>query len=125
MIELADYDDRRGYPVMIEADLQVYIDAFSRGGFVAPINWYRNFSRNWRSTEQLAQRITQPTLMIYGRYDMVPKADMSGFVDDLEVHTLDCGHWIQQEQPEQTNDILLTWLERVSHGLRYSGEVRY
>jgi pimeloyl-ACP methyl ester carboxylesterase len=125
LIELADFDDRRGYPIMTEADLQVYVDAFSRGGFVAPINWYRNFSRNWRTTEHLTQRITQPTLMIYGRYDMVPQANMSGFVDDLEVHTLDCGHWIQQEQPARTNGTLLTWLERVGPGLRCFGEVRH
>jgi pimeloyl-ACP methyl ester carboxylesterase len=25
---------------------------------------------------------------------------------------LDCGHWIQQEEPEKTNQILLEWLER-------------
>jgi pimeloyl-ACP methyl ester carboxylesterase len=63
--------------------------------------------------------------MIYGRYDMVPQADMSGVVNDLEVHTLDCGHWIQQEQPNRTNDILLTWLERVGPDLRCFGEVRH
>ena len=125
LVEFADFDDRRGHPIMAEADMEVYVEAFSRGGFVAPINWYRNFSRNWRTTEHLAQRITQPTLMIYGRYDMVPQADMSDYVDDLEVHTLDCGHWIQQEQPEQTNCILLSWLDRVGAGLLSSCEVRH
>ena len=37
---------------------------------------------------------------------------MTGYVDDLEVHTLDCGHWIQQEKPEETNRILVEWLNR-------------
>jgi pimeloyl-ACP methyl ester carboxylesterase len=50
--------------------------------------------------------------MIYGEHDMVPRNDMSGYVDDLEVHTLDCGHWIQQEKPLETNQILLEWLDR-------------
>jgi pimeloyl-ACP methyl ester carboxylesterase len=37
---------------------------------------------------------------------------MTPYVDDLEVHTLECGHWIQQEKPEETNRILLDWLAR-------------
>jgi pimeloyl-ACP methyl ester carboxylesterase len=37
---------------------------------------------------------------------------MTQYVADLETHTLDCGHWIQQEKPEQTNEILLEWLNR-------------
>ncbi|MBD3645872.1 MAG: alpha/beta hydrolase [Pseudomonadales bacterium] len=43
---------------------------------------------------------------------MGPQADMTLYVEDLEIHTLDCGHWIQQERPEETNRILLDWLER-------------
>ena len=43
---------------------------------------------------------------------MVPKVDMTDTVLDLEVKTLACGHWIQQEEPEKTNQILLEWLER-------------
>jgi pimeloyl-ACP methyl ester carboxylesterase len=50
--------------------------------------------------------------MIYGEHDMVPKLDMSASISDLEIHTLNCGHWIQQEEPEQTNRILLDWLQR-------------
>ena len=43
---------------------------------------------------------------------MVPQTDMSEYVDDLEMHTLDCGHWIQQEKPLETNQILIEWLNR-------------
>ncbi|MFV2089280.1 MAG: alpha/beta fold hydrolase [Pseudomonadales bacterium] len=25
---------------------------------------------------------------------------------------MDCGHWIQQERPEETNDLILEWLAR-------------
>jgi pimeloyl-ACP methyl ester carboxylesterase len=48
---------------------------------------------------------------------MVPQVDMSDKVADLEVHSLPCGHWIQQEQPEATNEILLDWLERKARPL--------
>ena len=26
--------------------------------------------------------------------------------------TLDCGQWIQQEEPEETNRVILTWLDQ-------------
>ena len=97
---------------MSEEELDVFVAAFEKGGFVAPCNWYRNFTRNWETTGDVEQKVTCPSLMIYGQYDMVPQSDMSAFVQDLEIHTLECGHWIQQEQPEKTNEILLEWLER-------------
>jgi pimeloyl-ACP methyl ester carboxylesterase len=62
--------------------------------------------------KSVEQKVVHPSLMIYGEHDMVPRNDMSGYVDDLEVHTLDCGHWIQQEKPLETNQILLEWLDR-------------
>ena len=112
IINAAKVDYNRGELMLSEEDLKVFVDAFTQGGFVAPCNWYRNFTRNWELTADIEQKITQPTLMIYGDYDMVPQVDMSDKVADLEVHSLPCGHWIQQEQPEATNKILLDWLER-------------
>ena len=112
IIHSAEMDYTRGELMLSEDDLAIFVDAFTQGGFVAPCNWYRNFTRNWKLTSHVQQTITQPALMIYGDYDMVPKADMSDTVADLEVHSLPCGHWIQQEQPEATNRILLDWLER-------------
>ena len=112
IIRSAEMDYRRGELLHSEEDLKVFVDAFTEGGFVAPCNWYRNFTRNWELTADVEQKITQPTLMIYGDYDMVPQVDMSDKVADLEIHSLPCGHWIQQEEPEETNKILLEWLER-------------
>jgi pimeloyl-ACP methyl ester carboxylesterase len=112
IIRLADEVVETGEPLLSEADLAVFVAAFQQGGFTAPCHWYQNFTRNWATTEQVEQRVRQPALMIYGEHDMVRKADMSAYVADLEVHTLPCGHWIQQEQPEATNRLLLDWLER-------------
>ncbi len=112
IIRLADEAVETGEPLLSEADLAVFVAAFKQGGFTAPCHWYQNFTRNWATTEQVEQRVRQPALMIYGQYDMVRQADMSAYVPDLEVHTLPCGHWIQQEQPEATNRLLLDWLER-------------
>lgn len=112
IVRSGEVDYQRGELIHSEEDLQLFVDAFTEGGFVAPCNWYRNFTRNWELTADVEQKITQPTLMIYGDHDMVPPVDMSDRIADLEVHSLPCGHWIQQEQPAETNRILLDWLER-------------
>jgi pimeloyl-ACP methyl ester carboxylesterase len=51
--------------------------------------------------------------MIYGDQDMVAKSEnLSDFVPNVEVVSLDCGHWIQQEKPEETTQAILKWLEQ-------------
>jgi pimeloyl-ACP methyl ester carboxylesterase len=51
--------------------------------------------------------------MIYGDRDMIPKFEkLTEFVPKAEVVSLDCGHWIQQEMPEETNQEILKWLEK-------------
>ena len=110
IIKSADSDYGLGKLAMSEKELDVFVEAFSNGGFEAPCNWYRNISRNWRLSEGLNQVIETPTLMLYGKYDMVPQVDMSKSVKNLEIRTLDCGHWIQQERPEETNNLITEWL---------------
>ncbi|MFT5794825.1 MAG: pimeloyl-ACP methyl ester carboxylesterase, partial [Saprospiraceae bacterium] len=112
IIHLADTVVEAGESIMSDADLQVFVEAFKAGGFMAPSNWYRNFTRNWATTADVEQLVRQPALMIYGAHDMVKAADMTAYVPDLEIHTLPCGHWIQQELPVETNRLLLDWLER-------------
>jgi pimeloyl-ACP methyl ester carboxylesterase len=112
IVRSAEVDNSRGELMLSEEELMVFVEAFAQGGFVAPCNWYRNFTRNWETMAHVKQTIELPSLMIYGEYDMVPKVDMTDTVLDLEVKTLACGHWIQQEEPEKTNQILLEWLER-------------
>ena len=97
--------------LMSDQEMQIFLDAFAISGFTGGINWYRNFSRNWEIIGAFEQYIHQPTLMIYGDYDMVPKSEnLEEFVGDLTVHSFPCGHWIQQERPEDTNTALLNWL---------------
>jgi pimeloyl-ACP methyl ester carboxylesterase len=51
--------------------------------------------------------------MIYGDRDAVQRSErLAEFVPNVEVVTLDCGHWIQQEKPEETNQAILKWLEQ-------------
>jgi pimeloyl-ACP methyl ester carboxylesterase len=113
LLNLATAADVPGELMMSEAELAVFVETFRRSGFTGGINWYRNFTRNWETTADVRQRVDQPALMIYGRYDMVPpNPKLEEFVPDVEIHTLECGHWIQQEQPEATNRLLIDWLAR-------------
>jgi pimeloyl-ACP methyl ester carboxylesterase len=100
-----------GELMMSEAELAVFVASFRHSGFTGGINWYRNFSRNWHTTADVRQCVDQPALMIYGRYDMVPpNPDLQRYVPNVQTRTLDCGHWIQQEKPEETNALILDWL---------------
>ncbi|MDH4046950.1 MAG: alpha/beta hydrolase [Gammaproteobacteria bacterium] len=106
-----------GEPLLCAQERRVFIEAFEAGGFTAPINWYRNWSHNWRSYRHLPQHIDVPTLFIGANDDVVVASrhieSMKPRVSDLEIHMLEnCGHWTQQEQPERVNELMLDWLAR-------------
>ncbi|WDU65056.1 alpha/beta hydrolase [Pseudomonas poae] len=99
-------------------DLEVYVQTFAEHGFRGPLNWYRNFERNWQRTEFLAGRqVLQPTLFLIGDRDPVGVFEahtlkrMPDVVPDLEQQVLaNCGHWIQNEQGQRVNTLMLAFL---------------
>ncbi len=113
MINLAKAEMPQGEPAMSDSELDVFVSAFETSGFTGSINWYRNLDRNWHLLADVNPIIQQPALMIYGDRDPVAKSEnLADFVPNVEVVNLDCGHWVQQEKPEETNEAILTWLER-------------
>ena len=113
MINLARAETALGEPIMSDSELAVFISAFESTGFTGSINWYRNLDRNWHLLADVDPIIEQPALMIYGDRDLIPKSEnLTEFVPNVEVVTLDCGHWIPQEKPEETNQAILKWLEQ-------------
>ena len=113
MINLARAETPRGEPLMSDSELEVFTSAFETSGFTGSINWYRNLDRNWHLLADVDPIIHQPTLMIYGDRDAVQKAqNLTTFVPNVDVVNLDCGHWIQQERPDETTHAILTWLKR-------------
>ena len=113
MIDLATAEAPRGEPVMSDSELAVFVSAFETSGFTSSINWYRNLDRNWRLLADAHPIIRRPALMIYGNRDAVRRSEnLTTFVPDVDVVDLDCGHWIQQEKPGETNQAILTWLDR-------------
>lgn len=104
-------------PLLSEAELQVYVDAFRQTGFRGPVNWYRNFTRNWLASAQIEDRVDCPALMVMAENDVVlpPSAadGMEKYVPDLDrVLITGCGHWTQQEKPAETSAAIADWVIR-------------
>ncbi|MBB2947196.1 pimeloyl-ACP methyl ester carboxylesterase [Actinoplanes lutulentus] len=114
LLDLATAETALGEPVMSDSELAVFAAAFTSTGFTGSINWYRNLDRNWHLLADVDPVIRQPALMIYGDRDLVAKSErLADFVPNVEVVNLDCGHWIQQEKPEETTQAILKWLDQI------------
>ena len=107
-----------GPPLLSPQELAVFVEAFERTGFGGPVNWYRNFTRNWERAAGLPQRVDDiPCLMITAELDAVLTPEMAEpmktLVGDLEMHMVrGSGHWTQQEKPDEVNRLILDWMDR-------------
>lgn len=106
-----------GELLVSEAELDYYVRTFERTGFRGGVNWYRNMDRNWELSEGLSQKIDVPGLQIGAEDDVfLPPSmarGMERYVPDLETHVIaDCGHWTQQEKPDELNRLMIDWLDR-------------
>ena len=109
--------DDQGEVVCPDEELDFYIKTFTETGFSGGINWYRNMTRNWETTEGIREKVDVPSLMISAADDVVLRPSMTEgmeeFVPDVEKHVIpDCGHWTQQEKPEALNRLMVDWLKR-------------
>jgi pimeloyl-ACP methyl ester carboxylesterase len=106
-----------GEALLTPDEMKVFVDTFTHTGFTGGINWYRNMTRNWEVSGTMEQKVHVPGLMIMAEDDVVlspAMADgMERFVPDLErVLIRHCGHWTQQEHPEETSAAMIDWLTR-------------
>ena len=104
------------------ADLDYFVGEFEGSGFRGPINRYRNHDRDFEYLKQFDGRtIDQPSLFIGGERDLVLSmlgrgdlvAMMKTQLTDLRGADIlpGCGHWTQQERPDEVNARLLGWLK--------------
>ncbi len=104
---------------LTDDDLAVYTSEFEHSGLRGPLNRYRNVDRDW---EDLAAwrgaRIDVPALFIGGDRDgptVWGAAAIAAFQRTLprlyrSIILEGCGHWTQQERPDDVNAALIDFL---------------
>ncbi|MGD0116398.1 MAG: alpha/beta hydrolase [Dehalococcoidia bacterium] len=104
-------------PWLTEADLDYYVREFEHTGFRGGLNRYRNMDRDWQELAHLEDAtVQQPALFVAGDRDPVlsfTRMDaMRADVPNLRkvVMLPGCGHWTQQERPDEVNQELLEFL---------------
>lgn len=107
---------------LTEADLDTYATEFRRTGFSGGLNWYRNLDRNWELMAPFeGLKIHQPSLFLGGEKDSVIRTRpeqmqrMTKLLPDLRKTVIlpGCGHWTQQERPEEVTVELVAFLQEL------------
>jgi len=109
-----------------DSQLRVYSEAFARTGFQAALNGYRCVTSGAYNEELYAyshRNIEVPACFIAGASDWGPY-QKPGALEAMQqracsqllgVHLLEgAGHWVQQEQAQAVNRLLLDFLQRVA-----------
>jgi Predicted hydrolases or acyltransferases (alpha/beta hydrolase superfamily) len=106
---------------LTEADLAVYSEAFTATGFRGGLNYYRNLDRNWELLACFSgMKVMIPALYVVGERDVglsIPGmrqiiAEMPSLVPMLSQTVIlpGCGHWTQQERPQEVNSAIISFL---------------
>lgn len=115
LLKVMQRTESSGDPLLNRAESDYFSSAFARSGFTNPINWYRNWTANWEALDGVDQVIDIPVLFIGAVDDVIIAPEhieaMKPLVNDLTIEMLDhCGHWTQQERPDDVNRLMLDWL---------------
>jgi pimeloyl-ACP methyl ester carboxylesterase len=105
-----------------QRDIEWYISSWSKeGGITGGINYYRSNlnAEFWGNLDESIPfpKIKSPTLQIWAGEDLFLGKELtegtSEFVDALFSLKIipNCGHWIQQEAPEEVNQIMDEFLD--------------
>ena len=98
-----------------KADIDAYKNAAAkRGALTAMLNYYRNIFQQ-RMLNPSWGVLEVPTLMIWGENDTALGKeltyDTAAYVRDFQIKYIpNCGHWVQQEQPELVNQYMREFL---------------
>jgi pimeloyl-ACP methyl ester carboxylesterase len=106
---------------LTEQDIDTFAREFEGSGFTGGLNWYRNIDRNWELTAPWqGARVQPPALYMAGDRDLLLEfpggkqmfAKLGAFAPNLRRTVLlpGCGHWTQQERPEEVNAAILEFL---------------
>jgi pimeloyl-ACP methyl ester carboxylesterase len=110
---------------LTEGDVDYFAGEFSRTGFRGGLSWYRNIDRNWELLAPFAGAIVSvPALYVAGDRDLVVRfrgmerllPNLARLVPRLTKTVMlpGCGHWTQQERPEEVNAAILEFLKKAA-----------
>lgn len=117
LLAMLERDKFPGEAFLPDEAMDYFVETFEITGFTGGLNWYRNIGRAGAAMAGAKWEIDVPCLYIGAENDVILRpssADgMEDFIDDFERHTvMDCGHWTQQEKPEELNRVVIDWLKR-------------
>ncbi|KIX05030.1 uncharacterized protein Z518_05902 [Rhinocladiella mackenziei CBS 650.93] len=106
---------------LLDEDLhKKLVDAFTQGGFWAPTAMYLNHDVNYEWAEDWSVNegvVSVPTLFIEalndsvaGTYNSRTAEPMRNFCRKHMEVSIDAGHWVAQEAPQQTNAAIARWI---------------
>lgn len=90
-----------------------------RNGFEGPNAYYLNHeaNRKYAETAPNGGRLSFPTLFVHAKWDGVCDTTLSNLIqpmrelcEDLTEVTIDAGHWVGLEKPEETNAAIVRWI---------------
>jgi pimeloyl-ACP methyl ester carboxylesterase len=104
-----------------DEELKIYTQEYQRIGFQGGLNWYRSGALGAAEMQLYAsRRIEQPSLFVAGKSDWgtyqspgaLEQMQKEACTDMRGVHLVPgAGHWVQQEQPDRTVELLIDFLK--------------
>jgi pimeloyl-ACP methyl ester carboxylesterase len=103
-------------------DVDFFTGEFEKTGYRGGLNWYRNSRQTWELMAAWHNApLTPPSLFVGGDKDLVLNwpgiRDLVGVLREFSMPNLTkavilegCGHWTQQERPDEVNELLLEFL---------------
>lgn len=99
-------------------DINHYVAAIQKpGALTAALNYYRAvFRKRGQKSHPAARTIKAPTLLIWGENDVALGKELTYEMEPLFEGTFrieyikNCSHWVNEEQPELVNQLLLNFL---------------
>ena len=104
--------------VLSRKELEIYSKYLSENGFFGPGSWYMNTELNNEYNKKAPlQKLKKPTLFIHAKYDRVCDTCHTSLADsmrencsNLKEATIESGHWMAQEKPDDVNKTIKEWL---------------
>jgi pimeloyl-ACP methyl ester carboxylesterase len=116
---LDDFTEPEHLPSWLtQKDLDYYVNAYKKTGITPALNFYRNDQDYLNLKEIYKKGIRQPVLFIGGGNEAAVRfgsvEPMKSSLPNLRKVVIlpGCGHWLQQEKPEEVNREIISFLNK-------------